>query len=147
MLWRKMWEFHELTIKNKNTHTHLIHIVCGNYGLYVSSTLCWWMLAESLLLEERWVRFLQASGHDIFINQSTHSLVFCVSVEKHYIVYSTTLLTLNSQPLYLTAEWNLPNTCTFSLNTSQLPCASALHLGATSTVKSTKIKAQKFTTK
>lgn len=46
------------------------------------------MNTEPLILRETGIRYLQASGHNIFTNQSIHKTVFiCVSVLRHHIQY------------------------------------------------------------
>ena len=71
--------------------------------------------AASMLLGEDRVRFLRASGHNIFVHLSIHDLVLCVSLFTDTIVNSIDSLALNSWPkaLKLLFEQSLSNTHVF----------------------------------
>lgn len=54
---------------------------------------------EPLLLGGKYkVRFLRASGHNVFLNWSTQNLVLYVCLKTPYLTYIVDSLALSSQP-------------------------------------------------
>lgn len=81
---------------------HYIHSVLVTWGGIVLKPPQQLVNTEPLLLREHRVRFLWASGHNIFVSQWRQSPVLCMFLFKDtLLVYIVDSLTISSQPTAL----------------------------------------------